>query len=81
MNQQLIAIEGFYSKMEELNKALDMKLISINEYISKRSATYWLFVCVINAVIHLGINYMSYMVSKIPGLYQQISSYRRICYT
>jgi len=38
MNQQLIAIEGFYSKMEELNKELDMERISIDEYISKRSA-------------------------------------------
>ena len=38
INQQLLSIEGFYSKMQELNNALDMDIISIDEYISKRSA-------------------------------------------
>jgi hypothetical protein len=38
INQHLLSIEDFYSKIQELNNALHMDFISIDDYISERSA-------------------------------------------
>lgn len=38
INQHLLSIEDFYTKKAELFKALEIKLISVDEYIVKEKA-------------------------------------------